>query len=66
MPHPKFRTGDRVEDRETQEAGTVMRMPRKLAAAEPQLIAVLIDGTDDAIVYHRDDLRRTPSKGGRS
>jgi hypothetical protein len=44
-----------------------MKMPRKLHAEEPQLIAVLIDGETDAVVYHCDDLRRLrTSKGDRS
>jgi hypothetical protein len=68
MPRPKFRTGDRVEEGPIREiAGPSFPLPRTLRREQPQLEAVLIDGTDDAIVYHCDDLRllRT-SKGDRS
>jgi hypothetical protein len=53
----RFRVGCRVVTDEN-ESGTVVALPRNLAREEPQLVAVLIDNTQDAIVYHRDDLRR--------
>jgi hypothetical protein len=69
MPHPKFHTGDRVEVKDDpRDRGTVKTMPHKLATAEPQLVLVLIDNTENAVVYHCDDLRqlRTASDGGGS
>jgi hypothetical protein len=50
-----FAVGDRVIDRETGEAGIVVKMPRDLAREHPQLVVVLFDGTEDGVVYHRAD-----------
>jgi hypothetical protein len=58
MSAPKFSVGDRVIDRETGAAGTVVRMPRNLAREHPQLVVVLFDDTEDGVVYHRADLKR--------
>lgn len=56
LPKPKFSVGDRVIDRETGEAGIVVKMPRDLAREHPQLVVVLFDGTEDGLVYHQADL----------
>ena len=69
MPRPKFRVGDRVEVKDDpRDRGTIVPLPRTLRREQPQLEAVLLDGTENAIVYHCDDLRRlrTASDGGQS
>ena len=68
MPHPKFRTGDRVEVKDDpRDRGTIVPLLRTLRREQPQLEAVLIDGAADAIVYHCNDLRRLrTNKGDRS
>jgi hypothetical protein len=54
---PHYSVGDRVIDRETAEAGIVVKMPRDLAREHPQLVVVLFDGTEDGVVYHQADLK---------
>jgi hypothetical protein len=55
-PKPKFRPGDRVVELETGEHGTIIAMPRDLAKQIPECVVVLLDGEQDGLVYHADDV----------
>jgi hypothetical protein len=54
----RFRVGDRVQEKETLEQGTVLKMPRDLENDLPECCLVLFDNDKDGVVCHRDDLRK--------